>query len=115
MTLPFSESVTKNGFIFISGQVPLTPEDNLLEGSIEEQTHQVMKNLNAILQKEGLSFADVVKATIFVIDMACYSKVNTVYASYFSDSFPAREFICVKELPLKAEVEISMIAAQTSP
>jgi len=114
MTLPFSESVTKNGFVFISGQVPLTPDDKLLEGSIEEQTHQVMKNLQAVLQKEGLSFADVVKTTIFVTDMANYSKVNEVYASYFNESFPARECICVKELPIKAEVEISMIAAQTA-
>lgn len=113
MTLPFSESVTKNGFVFISGQIPLTSDDKLLEGSIEEQTHQVMKNLQVVLEKEGLDFSDVVKATIFVIDMVNYAKVNEVYASYFNESFPAREFICVKELPLKAEVEISMIAAQT--
>ena len=113
MVLPFSESITKNGFVFISGQVPLTPDDKLLEGSIEEQTHQVMKNLKAVLEKEGLGFGDVVKATIFVIDMTNYSKVNDVYASYFNESFPAREFICVKELPIKAEVEISMIASKT--
>lgn len=112
MALPFSESVTKNGFVFISGQVPLTPDDKLLEGSIEEQTHQVMKNLQTILEKDGLGFGNVVKTTIFVIDMANYSKVSEVYASYFKGSFPAREFICVKELPIKAEVEISMIAAQ---
>lgn len=112
MALPFSESVTKNGFVFISGQVPLTPDDQLLEGSIEEQTHQVMKNLLSILEKEGLGFGDVVKTTIFVIDMANYSKVNDVYASYFNESFPAREFICVKELPIKAQVEISMVAAK---
>jgi 2-iminobutanoate/2-iminopropanoate deaminase len=114
MTLPFSESVTKNGFVFISGQVPLTPEAQLLEGSIEEQAHQVMKNLQSVLEKEGLGFGDVVKTTILVIDMANYAKVNDVYASYFTESFPAREFICVKELPLKAEVEISMIAAHSA-
>lgn len=114
MALPFSESVVKNGFVFISGQVPLTPENELLKGSIEDQTHQVMKNLQAVLEKEGLNFSDVVKATIFVIDMTNYSKVNDVYASYFNESFPAREFICVKELPIKAEVEISMIVAQAT-
>lgn len=114
MALPFSESVAKNGLVFISGQVPLTPDDILLEGSIEEQTHQVMRNLLAVLEKEGLGFQDVVKATIFVIDMENYSKVSNVYASYFNELFPAREFICVKELPIKAEVEISMIAALTT-
>ena len=112
MVLPFSESVTKNGFVFISGQVHLTPDGKLLEGNIEKQTHQVMKNLRAVLEKEGLGFENVVKATIFVIDMANYTKVNEVYASYFSGTFPAREFICVKELPIGSQVEISMIAAK---
>ncbi len=112
MALPFSESVTKNGFVFISGQIHLTPDGKLLEGNIEEQTHQVMKNVQGILEKEGLGFENVVKVTIFVIDMANYTKVNEAYASYFSGSFPAREFICVKELPLGAKIEISIIAAK---
>jgi 2-iminobutanoate/2-iminopropanoate deaminase len=112
MALPFSESRTKSGLVFISGQVPLTSDGKLLIGSIAEQTHQVMKNLQAVLEKEALGFGDVVKVTIFVIDMANYAKVNEAYASYFNGSFPAREFICVKELPINAEVEISMIAAK---
>ena len=70
MALPFSESVTKNGFVFISGQIHLTSDGKLLEGNIEEQTHQVMKNVQGILEKEGLGFENVVKVTIFVIDMA---------------------------------------------
>ena len=112
MALPFSPSVRKNGFIFTSGQVYLTPEGKLLEGTIEQQTHQVMKNLQRILEKENVSFKDVVKATIYTTDMSLYPKVNDVYASYFSEPFPAREMVCVKELPLGAKLEISMIAAK---
>ena len=112
MSSPFSPSVTKNGFVFISGQVYLTEEGKLLEGTIEEQIHQIMKNLSAILEAAGVTFADVVKTTIYVTDMSLYGKVNEVYASYMSDPYPARETVCVKELPLGAKVEISMIAAK---
>ncbi|MEK7502245.1 MAG: Rid family detoxifying hydrolase [Patescibacteria group bacterium] len=112
MTLPFSPAVSRNGFIFTSGQVYLTNEGKLLEGTIEEQTHQVMKNLQKILEKAGTSFKDVVKTTIYTTDMSLYSKVNEVYSSYFSEPFPAREMVCVKELPLGAKIEVSMIAAK---
>lgn len=71
-----------------------------------------MKNLQKILKKEKLNFSNVVKTTIYTTDMSLYGKVNDVYASYFSDSFPAREMVCVKELPLGAKLEISMIAAK---
>lgn len=112
MALPFSESITKNGFTFISGQIYLTPEGKLIDGTTEEQAHQIMKNLQAILEKEGLSFANVVKTTIFTTDMSLYDGVNKVYAGYFNESFPAREMVGVKELPLGARLEISMIAAK---
>jgi 2-iminobutanoate/2-iminopropanoate deaminase len=112
MALPFSPSVSKNGFIFLSGQVHLGEDGKLLDGSIEEQTHQIMKNLLKLLEKEGLSFNDVVKTTIYTTDMSLYSAVNEVYISYFSENLPAREMIGVKELPLGARLEISMIAAQ---
>jgi 2-iminobutanoate/2-iminopropanoate deaminase len=112
MALPFSPSKTANGFVFTSGQVYLTTDGKLLEGTIEEQMHQIMKNLSTILEKAGASFKDVVKTTIYVTDMANYGKINEVYAQYFSESFPAREAVCVKELPLGAKIEISMIAVK---
>lgn len=110
--LPFSPVIAKNGFIFTSGQVYLTPDGNLLEGTIAEQTHQVMNNLKIILQKAGVSFRDVAKTTIYVTDMSLYGDINEVYASYFTEPYPAREMVCVKELPLGARLEISMIAAK---
>ena len=111
--LPFSPSVTKGSFVFTSGQVYLTPEGYLLEGTIKEQTHQVMNNLEAVLQNAGVSFKDVVKTTIYLTDMALYGEVNDVYASYFPEPYPARETVCVKELPLGAKIEISMIASKS--
>ena len=84
----------------------------MLEGTFEEQIHQVMKNLSAILEKAGVSFLNVVKTTIYVTDMENYATVNKVYGSYMSDPYPAREVVCVKELPLGAKVEISMVAAK---
>jgi 2-iminobutanoate/2-iminopropanoate deaminase len=112
MSLPFSPSVNKNGFIFTSGQVYLTEEGKLLEGTIGEQTHQVMKNLQKILQKESVDFKNVVKTTIYTTDMSLYGKINDVYATYFKEPFPAREMVCVKELPLGAKLEISMIVVK---
>jgi len=108
--LPFSPSVTKSNLVFTSGQIYLTPEGKLLEGTIKEQTHQVMKNLQVVLEKAGVTFADVVKTTIYVTDMSLYGDVNEVYGSYFSEPYPARETVCVQKLPLGARLEISMIA-----
>jgi len=84
----------------------------MLEGTIEEQTHQIMKSLQVILEEARTSFKNVVKTTIFVTDMSIYGKLNEVYKSYFSDPYPARETVCVKELPLGAKVEISLIAVR---
>lgn len=111
MGLPFSPSINKNGFVFTSGQIYLK-DGKLLEGTIEEQTHQVMKNLKDILEKEDLGFENVVKTTIYLTDMSNYAAINEVYASYFSEPYPARETVCVKELPLGAKIEVSMIAAK---
>ena len=109
---PYSQAIIEGRMIFTSGQIYLTPEGKLLEGTLEEQIHQIMKNLQAILEEAGVSFSDVVKTTIFVTDMLIYGKVNEIYGSYFSDPFPARETVCVKELPLGAKLEISMIAVK---
>lgn len=111
-TSPHSQAIVVGDFVFTQGSIYLTPEGKLLEGTIEEQIHQIMKNLQAILGEAGTSFANVVKSTIYVTDMSLYGKVNEVYGSYFSDPYPAREAVCVKELPLGAKVEISMIAAK---
>ena len=109
---PHSQAVIANNFVFTQGSIYLTPEGKLLEGTIEEQIHQIMKNLSAILKEAGVSFENVVKTTIYITDMSLYKIVNEIYGSYFSDPFPAREAVCVKELPLGANVEISMIAAK---
>jgi len=112
-TGPFSQAIQVGNLLFIGGQINLTKEGKLLTGNIEEEIHQIMNNLKSILEEAGLSFRDVVKTTIFVTDMSVYGKVNEVYASYISDPFPARETICVKDLPLGARVEISMIAVKS--
>jgi len=109
-TGPFSQAVISGNLIFTSGQVYLTTEGKLLEGTIKEQVHQIMKNLSAVLEEAGVGFADVVKTTIYVTDMSIYGKVSEIYGTYMSDPFPAREVVCVKELPLGAKVEISMVA-----
>ena len=109
---PHSQAIVANGFVFTQGSIYLTSEGKLLEGTIEEQIYQIMKNLQAILEAAGVSFADVVKTTIYLTDMSLYKTVNEIYGSYFSDPYPAREAVCVKELPLGAKVEISMIAAK---
>ena len=108
---PYNQAVKAGGFLFISGQIALDPQSNqLLQGSTAEETHQVMKNLQAILQSEGLGFDQVVKTTIFLTDMALFVEVNEIYASYFTTDHPARETVAVKGLPKNVNVEISMIA-----
>ena len=109
---PHSQAIVANGFIFTQGSIYLTAEGKLLEGTPEEQVHQIMKNLKAILKEAGVTFADVVKSTIYLTDMSLYGKINEVYGSYFSDPYPARDAVCVKDLPLGAKVEISMIAVK---
>jgi 2-iminobutanoate/2-iminopropanoate deaminase len=109
---PYSQAIVSGDFIYTSGQIHVTNEGTLLEGSIEDQTHQVMKNLAAVLKAAGVDFSNVVKTTIYVTDMSTYSSVNTVYASYFAEPFPARETVCVKELPSGAKVEISLVASK---
>jgi 2-iminobutanoate/2-iminopropanoate deaminase len=107
---PYSQAIVNGNLIFTSGQIHVTPDGKLLEGTIEEQMHQVMKNLQVILQAAGVDFFAVVKTTIYIIDMSLYGKVNEVYATYMTEPYPARETVCVKELPAGARVEISMIA-----
>lgn len=107
-----SQAIIDNGFIFVAGQIHMTPDGKLVQGSTEDRVRQIMKNLEVVLKAANVSFSNVVKATVYVTDMNELKELNRVYATYFSDPFPAREAVCVKELPLGASIEISLIAAK---
>ncbi|WP_407403421.1 RidA family protein [Chryseobacterium sp.] len=110
---PYSQANFANGILYISGQIPVDPATNELVEGIENETHQVMKNLQAILTEAGMTFKNVVKATIFLKDMGDFAAVNEVYASYLEEgTYPARETVQVSRLPKDVDVEISMIAHQ---
>ena len=109
-TGPFSQAIISDNLIFTSGQIYLTKEGKLLEGTLDEQVHQIMDNLQAILAEAGADFTKVLKTAIYVTDMSMYAVINEVYCSDMSVPFTAREVVCVKELPLGAKVEISMVA-----
>ncbi|MFM7024360.1 MAG: RidA family protein [Flavobacteriales bacterium] len=109
---PYNQAVKVNNLLFISGQIAINPASSAIEAkSIEEEAHQVMKNLQAILKEAGADFSNVVKTSIFLSDMNNFGKVNEVYGSYFKDNFPARETVEVSRLPKDVNVEISVIAA----
>jgi len=108
---PYSQAVKAAGLLFISGQIALVPgTSELRNGNITEETEQVMKNLNAVLDEAGLTFGNVVKTTIFIKDMNLFVSVNEEYGKYFDSDFPARETVAVKGLPKDVNVEISMVA-----
>lgn len=108
---PYSQATLVNGTLYISGQIPVDPETGKLVEGIDKETHQVMKNLQAILTEAGMGFDNAVKASIFLKNMDDFAVVNEIYASYFSnDQFPARETVQVSCLPKNVDVEISMIA-----
>lgn len=108
---PYNQAVISNNMIFISGQIALNPEtDKFINADIAAETHQVMRNLEAILEEAGINFNHVIKSTIFLKDMSFFVQVNEVYGSYFSADYPARETVAVKGLPKDVNVEISMIA-----
>ena len=110
---PYSQANFANGILYISGQIPLNPQTGKLEEGIEKETHQVMKNLEAILTEAGLTFKNVVKATIFLKNMDDFAVMNDIYASYLDpESYPARETVQVSCLPKNVDIEISMIAHQ---
>jgi len=108
---PYSQAVKAGNFLFVSGQVAINPENGELNiGSIEEETHQVMRNLKAVLLEAGLTFDHVVKSTIFLSDMGTFAQVNEIYGQYLTADFPARETVQVSVLPKNVNVEISVIA-----
>ncbi|MDD2399851.1 MAG: RidA family protein [Sulfurovum sp.] len=107
---PYSQAIEANGFIYTSGQIALTEQNVMAAEDIENQTHQVMKNLFYVLEEAGAHFKDVVKTTIFLVDMKDFEKVNKIYAHYFGEHKPARSTVAVKMLPKNALIEIECIA-----
>jgi 2-iminobutanoate/2-iminopropanoate deaminase len=108
---PYSQAVAVNNLLYTSGQIALDPNSGeLKDESLSKETHQVMTNMEAVLKAGSTSFEHVVKTTIFLKDMNDFNAVNEIYATYFKDSFPARETVQVAKLPKDVRVEISMIA-----
>ncbi|SFS86813.1 RidA family protein [Marininema halotolerans] len=107
---PYSQAIRTGSFIFASGQIPLTIDGVLVEGDIEAQTHQVMKNIQAVLQAANADLNRVVKTTIFLMDMDDFQQVNHIYGEWFGDHRPARSCVQVAQLPKGARVEIEAIA-----
>ncbi len=110
---PYSQAIEVNGTLYVSGQIPLDPQTmKVVEGGIQEQTNQVLKNIGAILSEAGYDYSDVIKSTCLLSDMANFKTMNEIYSIYYSDSPPARAAFAVKELPLGVLVEIETIAAK---
>ncbi|MFC7524780.1 RidA family protein [Parapedobacter sp. GCM10030251] len=108
---PYNQAIKAGNTLYVSGQIALSPETGaLVQGTVEEETRQVLKNLEAVLAAAAYSFADVVKTTIFLRDMGDFGAVNAVYAEYFTEQAPARETVAVAGLPKNVNVEISVIA-----
>jgi 2-iminobutanoate/2-iminopropanoate deaminase len=107
---PYSQAVIHNDIVYTSGQIALTPDGEMLESDIALQTHQVLKNLSAVLEESGSSLQNVIKTTIFLDSMDDFVKVNEIYAEYFKDHKPARATVAVKTLPKNALVEIDAVA-----
>ena len=112
---PYNQAIAHNGTLYVSGQIAIDQASGeLITRTIEEETHQVMKNLQAILTEAGLTFEQVLKCSVFVSDMNNYGRINEVYAQYFdADTAPARELVEVANLPKFVNVEISLIAAMS--
>ena len=110
---PYSQAVQAGNMLFISGQICIDPATgNLKNKDVQEETHQVMHNLQAILQQADMDFIHVIKTTIFITDMNRFAEINEVYGKYFKSNFPARETVQVSALPKFVNVEISMIAVK---
>jgi len=111
---PYSQAVEANGFIFCAGQIGMHPKTGILAEGLENQIKQIMANISAVLKAAGTNLSNVVKANIYVTNMADFPKVNEVYGSYFTDNKPARVTIGVASLPKGALVEIEVIAVKNN-
>ncbi len=108
---PYSQATVAGGFLFTAGQIPLDPATmQAVEGDVVAQAEQVMKNLNAVLSNAGASWGEVVKTTIFLVDMGDFAKVNEVYTKHLGNSRPARSTVAVAALPRGVRVEIECVA-----
>ncbi|PSR13313.1 MAG: reactive intermediate/imine deaminase [Bacteroidetes bacterium] len=110
---PYSQAIVHQGTLYVSGQIAIEPASGeLMTRTIEEETHQVMKNLQAVLKAAGITFEEVIKCSVFVSDMNNYGRINAVYGEYFNEATaPARELVEVANLPKFVNIEISLIAA----
>lgn len=107
---PYSQAIETEGYLFTSGQIPINPATGEIEGTtIEEQAEQVMKNIGAVLEEAGLTFANVVKTTCFLTDLEDFSAFNAIYADYFPEAAPARSCVAVAGLPKGAKLEVEAI------
>lgn len=112
---PYSQAILKGDTLYVSGQIPIDPKTGKLNDStIEIATHQVLKNISALLKEAKMTLEDVVKCSIFLSDMDNFQQVNAVYAEYFNEVPPARETVQVSKLPMGVDVEISCIAVTSS-
>jgi len=109
---PYNHACEANGFVFTSGQIGIDPATGKLVEGVEAQTRQVLTNLGNVLATAGASFADVLKVTAFILDMADFATVNKVYSEFFTADFPGRSCVAVKQLPAGALVEIECIACK---
>jgi 2-iminobutanoate/2-iminopropanoate deaminase len=110
---PYSQAIEINGFLYISGQIPINPATGkLIEGGIKEQTELVLKNIGEILQSAGYSYNDVIKSTCLLSDISNFSAMNEVYGKYYTTNPPARAAFSVAGLPMGALIEIETIAAK---
>lgn len=107
---PYSQGIIVNNLFYSSGQIPLTAEGVMVDGDVKEQTHQVFKNLIAVLEEAGSSLESVVKATVFIKSMDEFALINEVYGEYFHTHKPARSCVEVARLPKDALVEIEVVA-----
>ena len=109
---PYSQAIQVGNLVYTSGQIPIDPSTGaFVEGGIKEQTRQSLTNVKAILEESGLTMSHVVKTTVFMADMNDFADMNSVYAEFFKEPYPARSAVAVKTLPKGALVEIEVIAA----
>lgn len=110
---PYSQAIEVNGFVFASGQIPIDPATgSFVEGGVKEQTRQALTNAGQILQEAGTDLSHVVKTTVYLADMSDFAAMNEVYAQFFSEPYPARSAVAVKDLPKGALVEVEVLAAK---
>lgn len=108
---PYSQAIIANGMLYTSGQIPIDPQTgNIVSGGIEAQAHQAFTNVRNLVEAAGITMSHVVKVTVYMVDMADFATVNTIYEQYFTAPYPARSAVAVKQLPKGALIEIETIA-----